>query len=108
MLREKPSMRGPEISDFGSHKEDQSILSMMVKRDCLKTYPYPDAHGDTSDVYAIEAGYCDPGVQAGVMINTPLREPKSPHSYQTANFTVRRRWYLPDAENHYIAYWKYN
>ena len=107
MLRDKPSKLAPEISDFGSHKEDQSIFSMMVKRDCLKSYPYPDYHRDTSDIYSIEAGYCDSGVDPEVMINTPEHQRRSIETYRNASFLVRNRWLVPDALNNYLGHWYY-
>lgn len=50
--------------DFWTHKEDQSILSLLVKKYNVKSYPLPFVNAAIrSDILAIEAGYTDDSVE---------------------------------------------
>lgn len=48
-------------ASFREHRHDQAILSLVAKRRGLKSYPFPTAQHDVRDVWAWEAGYCQPG-----------------------------------------------
>ena len=48
---------------FVTHKEDQAILSLLLKRHYVKTYPVPQPQARIYDVTATEAGYCDPELE---------------------------------------------
>jgi len=67
LLADLPS-RKQEREMLWKHKEDQSILSLLVKRENIKSFPMPTFHRDRGDILAIEAGYCDPGVDSEVIV----------------------------------------
>jgi hypothetical protein len=45
---------------FVEHRHDQSILSLLAKRHRIKSFPMPNKEHDVRDVWAWDAGYCDP------------------------------------------------
>ena len=50
-------------ASFVEHRHDQSLLSLLAKKRGLKSYPLPTTTHDVRDVWAWEAGYCQPGFQ---------------------------------------------
>ena len=48
-------------STFVAHRHDQALLSLSAKRYGVKSYPMPTKTHDVRDVWAWEAGYCEPG-----------------------------------------------
>ena len=44
---------------FVAHRHDQSLLSLLIKRHSLKTFPLPTAGHDVRDVWSWDAGYCE-------------------------------------------------
>ena len=44
---------------FCDHRHDQSVLSMLVKQQGIKTYPVPVQGHDVRDVWLWEAGFCE-------------------------------------------------
>lgn len=55
------TLTAPQDAAFRQHRHDQAILSLVAKRRHLKSYPFPTAQHDVRDVWAWEAGYCQPG-----------------------------------------------
>lgn len=53
----------PQDPAFREHRHDQTILSLVAKRRHIKSYPFPTAMHDVRDVWAWEAGYCEPDFQ---------------------------------------------
>jgi hypothetical protein len=50
--------------EFWTHKEDQSVFSLLVKKYSIKSYPLPYINSPVDfDILAIEAGYCDESVE---------------------------------------------
>ena len=43
---------------FMKHRHDQSLLSLLMKRHRIKTFPMPTKAHDVRDVWAWDAGYC--------------------------------------------------
>lgn len=43
---------------FVAHRHDQSILSLLLKRHRVKTFPMPAKEHDVRDIWAWDAGYC--------------------------------------------------
>ena len=65
-----------EHPEMWSHKEDQSVLSLLIKREMIKSYPAPVVGYDRSDMTAIAAGYCSPGVISEALIYPAWRDKK--------------------------------
>ena len=48
---------------FIAHRHDQALLSLLIKKRRLKSFPMPTRTHDIRDVWAWEAGYCQPGFE---------------------------------------------
>ena len=48
---------------FIAHRHDQALLSLLIKKRRLKSFPMPTRTHDVRDVWAWEAGYCQPGFE---------------------------------------------
>lgn len=62
--------RAPNHQDFYLHKEDQSILSLLMKKHNVKSYPLPYVNYPVHyDMLAVEAGYADERVELSYFLN---------------------------------------
>lgn len=50
-------LRCQQHTEFITHKNDQSILSLLLKKYNIKTFPYPLVEMDQNDIIALNAGY---------------------------------------------------
>jgi len=50
-----------EDAAFCDHRHDQAAISLLTKQAGVKSFPVPIAKHDPRDVWAWEAGYCEPG-----------------------------------------------
>lgn len=53
--------RKRQYDGFQAHRHDQSILSLLLKRHMVKTFPFPTKEHDVRDIWGWDAGYCKPG-----------------------------------------------
>jgi len=60
-------------ASFQAHRHDQSILSLLSKRRRIKSYPLPTQSHDVRDIWAWDAGYCEPGFAGWPL--APFRPP---------------------------------
>ena len=57
----------PENPHFITHKNDQSILSLLYKINNIKTFPLPLYDCDKSNVIAIHSGYFNAGIELPIV-----------------------------------------
>lgn len=51
------NIRCKQHTEFITHKNDQSILSLLLKKYNIKTFPFPLVDMDKNDIIALNAGY---------------------------------------------------
>ena len=57
----------PENPHFITHKNDQSILSLLYKINNIKTFPLPLYDCDRSNIIAIHSGYFNDGIELPIV-----------------------------------------